>query len=129
MVALVFAHFVDRNDVRVAQIPGGFRLRQESSDLRHGSEMAGEDHLERHHAVETDLACPIDDPHAAPGDLAEQFVILELLRPGVARRPWQIHTRDDHRFFRRRFQLVQRPRISSPAKQTRRAWLFRGSAR
>ena len=65
ILALVRADFVDRDDVRVVEVGGGLSLGLETLLLGCAREFPGANHLERHDAVETDLACSINHAHAA----------------------------------------------------------------
>ena len=46
-----------------------------------GGELAGQDHLQGDDAVEADLPGPVDDAHAAAGDLLQQLVVAEVVSP------------------------------------------------
>jgi hypothetical protein len=85
VLALVFPDLVDRHDVRVVEPRGGLRLDAEALHVSLGCQLAGEDHLERDRAVETDLACLVDDAHPPAGDLLQQLVVPKVAYRG--RRP------------------------------------------
>ncbi len=77
-VAVLFADFVDLNDVRVLELGDRLGLRLEP---RHGagSRDAGRaDHLDRHNAVQPRLPGLVDDPHAAAAELPEELVARDL---------------------------------------------------
>ena len=78
LMPVVFADLVDRHDMRMIQVRGGLGLGAKPLHVAAGGEVAGEDHLERHRAVERHLPRLVDDPHAAPGDLLQQFVVAEV---------------------------------------------------
>src|SRR5262245_2299484 len=63
--ALVLADFVDRHDVRMIQVGGGFRLRPEAGNVSWCGQCSMDDHLERDEAIETDLPGLVDHSHAA----------------------------------------------------------------
>jgi hypothetical protein len=69
---------VNRDNVRVLEHRrrGGFAAK--ALDKLLGRELAGENHLHRHDAVQTGLPRTIDNAHAAAGDFFQQFVIPEL---------------------------------------------------
>ena len=71
---VLFADFVDLDDVRMLE-PGdrlGFDI--EAGQLMIARMGAGQHHLERDEAVEPALTCLVNDAHAAPAQLAEDFV-------------------------------------------------------
>ena len=70
VLALVLADLVDRHDVRViAACAAASASMRNRCDLGRRGELARQDHLERHRAVEADLPGPVDHAHAAAGDL------------------------------------------------------------
>ena len=81
MLPVVLADLVDRHDAGMVEVGGGLGLGVEPLDVGVVGELAGEDHLEGHGAVQADLPRLVDDPHAAAGDLAEQLVVAEA--PGM----------------------------------------------
>ena len=78
----MLADLVDRHDAGMVEVGGGLGLEVEALDLVVAGELAGEDHLERDGPVQADLPGPVDHPHAAAGDLAEQLVIAEVADAG-----------------------------------------------
>ena len=60
---------------RLAAASASVRKRRTSCG---GRELAGQDHLQGHDAVEADLPGLVDDAHAAAGDLLQQLVIAEV---------------------------------------------------
>ncbi len=46
-----------------------------------GGQLALQDHLEGDDPVQADLACLVDDAHAAAGDLLQQLVVAEVADP------------------------------------------------
>ncbi len=77
VLALALAGFVDGDDVGVMQAGRRFRLGPEPQDHLRAAHAARLDHLHRHDPVEAELAGAIDHPHAAFGDLLQQFVVAE----------------------------------------------------
>src|SRR5262249_22668365 len=65
---------VDLDDVGVLKVGDHFGLRQEPQQVLLAGLSARQDHLQRHHAVESDLPCPVNHPHPAATQLAQQFV-------------------------------------------------------
>ena len=78
MVSLAFTHFVDGNDIRVPEVCGGHSLRLKPLHVRRAGKSASQDHLQRDSTIETALARPIDDPHAAAANFFEQFVVAKI---------------------------------------------------
>jgi hypothetical protein len=72
---------VDRDDIRVAERRGCFRLDIEPLDVPLVGELPGQDHLDRHNPVQLPLPGLIDDPHSPLGDRRQQFVVAKRL-PG-----------------------------------------------
>jgi len=66
--ALVLAHGVDRDDVRVVELGGGAGLEQEALDGVAGPEGLGADQLQRHLAAQLGVAGQIDLGHPTPVD-------------------------------------------------------------
>ncbi len=86
------ANVVDGDDVGMVQLGGGLGLDAEAAQGRARGGLPGQDHLEGHLAVEAHLPGPVDDAHAAAGDLAEQFVVAKALPSrGGGDRPVQHH--------------------------------------
>ncbi len=79
---VLLAGVVDRHDVRVLDRRRGAELALEATaELLVGGEL-GRDHLQRHLAVERDVARAIDDPHpAATGDVLDH--VVGERRPGL----------------------------------------------
>ena len=80
------ADFVDGDDVGMLQTGRRFRLGAETLHVIRRREPAGEDHLHRDDAVEADLACPVDNAHAALGHFLQQLVRTERPRQRKSRR-------------------------------------------
>ncbi len=78
VLVLVLADLVDRYDPRVIEPGGGLGLQVKPPDVHLVGELARQDHLERHRAIQADLAGAVDDAHAAAGDLGEQLVVAEV---------------------------------------------------
>jgi hypothetical protein len=80
VLSLVLADFVDGDDVRVRQVGRRLRLQAEALDGSRRRQPAADDRLQRHEAIEGDLARLEDDAHPAAGNLTEQLVIAEATR-------------------------------------------------
>ena len=90
---VVFAGLVQRDDVRVVEPGCGLDLHAEPHPRRRRPEQPGIDHLERDRPVEAQLPGHIDDPHAAPGDLAHERVVAKEPRVPGGRRGEAGHLR------------------------------------
>ena len=77
-MSLVLADLVNRHDVGVVQIGGRLRLLAETLHFFAGSERARQDHLESDGPIKADLSGPVDNAHAATGNLAAQLVVAEV---------------------------------------------------
>jgi hypothetical protein len=64
-------------NIRVVETGCGFGFSTEASALLRPGEVAGQDHLQGHQAVESELTCLVYNPHSAAADLAHQLVIAE----------------------------------------------------
>ena len=87
---VVLADLVDGHDVRVVEL--GRRLRLLTETRRRSASPArspGQDHLQGDRPIQADLPGLVDDPHAAAGDLRQQFVVAERLHGRQCRRPVQ----------------------------------------
>ena len=100
----------------------------EASDVRLGGELAGQDHFQRHEAIETDLPGLVDDAHAAASDLFEKLIVPEIadLGPrwravGGAGLGWESHVFAGKGSFRRCGGAAARPGLA------RRSWLAKNS--
>ncbi len=76
------ADLVDRHDVRVVEAGGDLRLGAEAAQRHRVAEVGGPHDLQRDDAVETQLPGPVDDAHAAAGDLVEHLVTVGLRQAG-----------------------------------------------
>ena len=83
----MLADLEDWDDVRVREAGGGFRFGFESFDQIFRGECAGADELERHEAIQTDLARFENSPHSTTSDFFEQFVIAEITNCANCRFP------------------------------------------
>ncbi len=83
MVPFVLADLVDRHDVRVIEVRRGLRLQAEPLQVVGGREPARSHHLERHHAVEADLASLENDPHPALSDHLDEIVVAKVTDPAI----------------------------------------------
>ena len=82
VLAGVDPDFMDRDDVRMVQHRRRRGLGAKTLHERLGRELAGEDHLHRHEAIQADLPGFVHHPHAAAGDLFEQLVIAKGAESG-----------------------------------------------
>ena len=73
----MLADRVDRDDVRMPEPGGRVGLVQESVELIGRGRPELGDRLDRHDAIELQVASLVDDAHAAPADLAQDLVIRE----------------------------------------------------
>ena len=77
MLPRFLADFVNRNDVRMLEAGGCLRFHAEALDERLAGQFAEEQQLDRDDPVQAFLPRLIDDPHPAPRDFFEQFVVAE----------------------------------------------------
>jgi len=68
LLALVFADFMDGDDIWMPQTGRGFGFRTEPLHRFIAGKMSGQDHLHDHGAVQTHLPRLIDYAHPAAGD-------------------------------------------------------------
>jgi hypothetical protein len=66
--AVLFAHVVDLHDVRMPQVGHRFRLALEAGPVGRPGAVAGEQHLQGDGAAQAEVACPVDDAHAAAAE-------------------------------------------------------------
>ncbi len=86
MLAFVFADFVDGHDVRMVEVGGGLGFGMKTLHIGRRSQLARQDHLQGHDAVQADLPSFVHHAHAATGDFLQQFVIAEIAHRGPSRR-------------------------------------------
>ena len=82
-LAVVLSHLVDRHDVGMVEPGDRLGLVLEPPQLRLAGERARPDHLQRHEAIETDLAGLVDDAHGAAAQLPANLVVAEVANPGA----------------------------------------------
>jgi hypothetical protein len=75
MMAILLANFVDRHDVWMIQVGCGFSFGTETFNQCGGGQVASGDHLDRDNPIQANLARFEDDPHPAPRDFLDQFVV------------------------------------------------------
>ena len=75
--AVGLAEIIDLDDVGMAEAGDGLGLDQEPGALLRPGVLPFADHLQGDDPVEPAVPRPVDDAHAAPGDLTEQFVITD----------------------------------------------------
>ena len=80
--ALVLAHVVDGDDVRVVQVGRGPGLEQEALDRLVGQAVHLADHLDRHPAAQGGVPGQVHLTHAPPGDVADHLELLDAV-PGL----------------------------------------------
>src|SRR5438874_11375794 len=78
MLAVVDAHVVNGDDVRVLEERGGRDLAPEPLNDLLACELPGQNRLHRDNALELKMPRAIDHAHPAAGNLFEQFVIAEV---------------------------------------------------
>ncbi len=78
MLAVVDAHVVNGDDVRVLEERRGRDLAPEPLNDLLARELPGQNHLHRDNALELKMPRAIDHAHPAAGNLFEQFVIAEV---------------------------------------------------
>jgi hypothetical protein len=61
------------------EVPCRFGLAMEPLNVGTGGKLSGENDLQGDDAVETLLPGPVDDPHAAPGDLLKNLIITKVV--------------------------------------------------
>ena len=111
VLAVKLADVVDVDDVRVSQSGGGLGFGLKAADQLGRSEVAGQDHLDGHRAVEPFLPGLVDDAHAAAADLADQLVRAEIARQLPPVQGWRgvgVSVAAGDLFLRRRRQLFER---------------------
>jgi hypothetical protein len=70
-LALVLAHFVNGDNIRVVQLGGGFGFEAKPLDERRVRKPAMQQQLEGHHAINGQLAGPVYHAHSTTPDLAQ----------------------------------------------------------
>src|SRR5262249_1028269 len=73
------------HDVAMVQGGGGFGFHAKTSQGTLVNELAPQNQLERHDPVQFSLSRLVDYPHAAPGNLPQQFIVAELASRGRGR--------------------------------------------
>src|SRR2546423_11495936 len=76
-LALVLADFVNGHDAGVGEPGSGGGFDFKTLDQRWAGEFAGGNEFKRDLAVERNLACVINNAHAAAGDFGTEFVIAK----------------------------------------------------
>src|SRR5881398_1308034 len=79
MLAVLDAHVVNGDDVRVLEERRGRDLAPEPLNDLLARELPRQNHLHRDNALELKMPRAIDHAHPAAGNLFEQFVIAEVL--------------------------------------------------
>src|SRR5262249_36997497 len=78
MLVVMFADFVNGNDVRMIEPRRSFSFRVKTLDQRGRGQLTSQNHLERDGPIQAHLPGAIDYAHATAGDFFEQFVIPEV---------------------------------------------------
>ena len=78
MSALVLTHFVDRNDSPMVELRGSFGLDSEPPHIFCAGQIPGQDHLYRHHPIQTHLPRLVDDSHPAAADFLQELVVSKV---------------------------------------------------
>ena len=78
--SIVFADFVNRNDVGMVQAGDGFCFDAEAFEEIRRSKFPGEDELDGDHTIQRSLPRAIDNTHPTPRDRRQQLVIADAPR-------------------------------------------------
>ena len=81
MLPVVLTNFVNRHDARMIQIRRRFGFGMKPPHFVLAGQLTGQDHLHGNRPIEPRLPCAINDTHAAPRDLFDQFVLAEVGDP------------------------------------------------
>src|SRR5581483_3581719 len=84
--AVVFTNFVDLDNVGMLQTGDSFSLAAKTLDDLAAGMAAGENHLERHQAIEAELPRLVDHAHAAAAQFLENLVTRDDAPAGAGRR-------------------------------------------
>ena len=79
VLALEFADIVDRDDIGMLQLRRGLGFDPKPPNIVLSRQAIGPNHFHRHDAVKRNVPRLKHDPHPAPSDLTEQFIIAEAL--------------------------------------------------
>ena len=85
----MLAHLVDLDDPRMLELGDSLRFDRESRKLLGRRVAAAEHHFQCDQAVEADLRCLVNDPHATPADDIEDHVAWHVRPDPPAARPGQ----------------------------------------
>jgi hypothetical protein len=80
---------VDGDDVGMVKAGGGAGFALEAAGGLRAGESSDQEDFDRHEPIEAGLAGAVDDSHAAPSDLFEEFVFAEA--PVEEALPGRIH--------------------------------------
>ncbi len=78
MLTILLADLVDRNNIRMFQLCGGFCFGEKMLNLFLSSELTSQDHLECNLAFQASMTSQIDDSHSATRNFAEEFVVSQF---------------------------------------------------
>jgi hypothetical protein len=76
-VAVVFAHLMNRHDVRMVEVRDGFRFPTKTLEIFRGRPSPAQDHLDGNRPIEPNLARLVDHAHSATANLLQKLVIAE----------------------------------------------------
>src|SRR5437867_9207147 len=83
-IRLVFAYFINRDDVRMIEFGGSFCFAAKAGQHCGRGQVPKADHLYGHKPIEGALASPIDHPHPSASDSFQDFIIPESEFPITA---------------------------------------------
>ena len=78
MLALVFSHLMNGDDVRMLQTRSGLGFHAKTPHELLAGKLPEQKHLHRDNPIQAHLASPIDNSHAAAGDFFQQLVIAKI---------------------------------------------------
>jgi hypothetical protein len=73
-LTVVVSDVMNGNDVRMIELGEGIRLAAEAVEVLPLGLLSTKDHLERHHAIQRNMACFVNDSHATTPKFVEDFV-------------------------------------------------------
>ena len=78
MLLILLSHLENWDDTWVIETGCRLRFDEETLDILLAGKLSGTNHLDGDDAVQPDLSCLVDDPHATAGDLLDEFVLAEV---------------------------------------------------
>lgn len=67
----------------MVEIGRGLGFGMKAAHVISRGKLSGENHLQRHDPIDTELTSPEDDTHPTPGDLFQQLIVAEIPYPGI----------------------------------------------